>query len=166
MTHLSSWCGASLPTWVCRKNKCRSSLIVLPYNSVIPHEFPQVVVIPDPSIFVSKDSEINMPIVSVNIRDTAATNSTEEDSMSFVTTLSNVNNDPPKENIAYCVNTTDLFTLTFAYEVKSRESAFRFDLLYPTMNIFLRVRLRLVWCASCLKQFISYVASHVVWWKC
>ena len=122
--------------------------------------------IPDPSIFVSDDSEINMPIVSVNIRDTAATNSTEDDSMSFVTTLSNVNNDPPKENIAYCVNTTELFTLTFAYEVRSRESAFRFDLLYPTMNIFLKVRLRLVWYVSCLNQFILYIVLHVVWWKC
>ena len=101
-------------------------------------------VIPNPSIFLPEDSEINMPIVSVNIRDTAAPNNTEDDSMSFVTTLSNVNNDPPKQDIRYCVNTTELYTLNFAYQVGSRESAFRFDLIYPTMNIFFKVSLRLV----------------------
>ena len=104
----------------------------------------QLVVIPNPSIFLPEDSEINMPIVSVNIRDTAATNNTGDNSMSFVTTLSNVNNDPRKQDIIYCVNTTDLFTLNFAYQVGSRESAFRFDLIYPMMNIFFKVSLRLV----------------------
>ena len=85
-----------------------------------------------------------MPIVSVNIRDTAAPNGTEDNPMSFVTTLSNVNNDPPKQDVVYCVNTTELFTLNFAYHVGSRESAFRFDLIYPTMNIFFKVKLRFV----------------------
>ena len=99
-------------------------------------------VIPDPSVFLGKDSDINMPVVSINIRDTDAPNDTSDESLSFVTTLSNVNNDPPKEDVVYCMNLTGLDTINFAYQVASKESAYRFDLKYPTEDTFLAVRLR------------------------
>ena len=102
----------------------------------------QLVVIPDPSIFLGKDSDINMPVVSINIRDTDAPNDTSEESASFVTTLSNVNNDPPKEDVVYCMNLTGLDMVNFAYQVTSKESAYRFDLKYPTVDVFLGVSLR------------------------
>ena len=101
-----------------------------------------MVVIPDPSIFLGKDSDVNMPVVSVNIRDTDSPNNTREESASFVTTLSNVNNDPPKEDVVYCMNLTGLETLNFAYQVTTKESAYRFDLKYPTVDIFFAVSVR------------------------
>ena len=98
--------------------------------------------IPDPSIFLGEDSDINMPVVSINIRDTDSLNDTSEESASFVTTLSNVNNEPPKEDVVYCMNLTGLHTLNFAYQVTSKESAYRFDLKYPSVDIFFAVGLR------------------------
>ena len=91
---------------------------------------------------MGKDNEINMPVVSINIRDTEAVNDTSEESASFVTTLSNVNNEPPKEDVVYCMNLTGLDTINFAYKVTSKESAYRFDLKYPTVDIFFAAILR------------------------
>ena len=124
------------------------------------HFIYQLLVIPDPSIFLPEDSEINMPIVSVNIRDTAAPNNTKNNSVSFVTTLSNVNNDPPKEDIIYCDNTTELFTINFGYQVWSKDSALRFDLLYPTMNIFFKISLRSVTNNLCIHTFQAQISYH------
>ena len=92
------------------------------------HFISQLLVIPDPSIFLPEDSEINMPIVSVNIRDTAAPNNTKDNSVSFVTTLSNVNNDPPKQDIVYCVNTTELFTIILRIKLGLRNQPW--DLIF------------------------------------
>ena len=91
---------------------------------------------------MAEGSEINMPVVSIDIRDTIAPNNTRDEAMSFVTTLSNVNNDPPREDVVYCVNITEVYTLNFAYKVGSRETAYKFDLIYGNVNTFYAVSLR------------------------
>ena len=101
-------------------------------------------VIPDASAFVpdlAGEDGVNMPIVSVNIVDIAA-NATNTTGISFVTTLANINNIPPKEQFIECLNMTELTTVNFACEIFSSEAAYRFDLTFSDMTTFMSVAIR------------------------